>query len=1300
MLSGGPLGEPAMAGQGTSAPSNFVWKYCRMCALEVRQGVYIFGEEGRRLQIPEKIRKTVTILVLEEDTLPKKICTNCCTSLEAYNQFKDSVVDAQEKLTSIARSIEKSQEQSLIQLRSRQYMKSPKRPKLYGSSVHTPPSGSHVLVPAPSFLCTDNDLGDPSIECDEPPSSVVSSEDEETSTTAKVVLECSSALETSSKDEDAQEPVQGSPPRQSTKQVSSSTTASLSPEIIPSNSDQADPVVANVGSVNSVGIIEFDEDAAEVEAHLICGICSVKISDRDLLISHHSKQHDSKSDKDPVFGCSACTRISTNYDAIRQHIYRHRMLGAYKCADCDKSYSTKDQLDVHISSKHNPAGSKAFICNVCGKQYSTNMALAAHTKKKHPPSNSPVTKQDKDSVSPKTASGICNKSNTSECVPASCPPSTSEQPSNLSCSSASQNNGTDPSQTQNIGSQAQPSCSSDTTVQEKTNSTSEKNKDEKDGYWKCSHCEKILYSKHGYETHLAVHKGRRFTCEYCGVSYTQKPTLEHHIKIHHTNVDNDFECPECNKRFKTLRQLGWHKKTHEKPLSDVKCPQCEKKFLNMISLKTHMKLHRGSKNFPCPECPKSFYTKLKLEEHMNSHTGRRPFGCPTESCTKVFSCFSNYAKHFKKHHYDQLGPRGSMIPQPKMIEANNNSDSCKSNNSLSQSEVSKVPSPQAPHALTVTPTTREVTATASVLPNKSHAIGPSSNSNTQSQASISTSTNNDISLEATVSHTISQQTPMSLSVSKPTVLIFPNASNVCNQSVQTSALSSTTAATQAHGGCLPLVTSNTSSGHGHPLSFHSSNISNNEISSHQSSSQHQSVVTHGGSSSAHAQSQTQAHHHSTNIHSSHNAHAHQQPPHSVLQTQHISQLQQHNPVQSVWQPVILPGSKSYHHGSSSGLSTMSNNLDLMDCAGSISAHQSDSISGSNHSHGHPGNLNVIQMHAATAHHAALSHPLHLHHGVNSSSSNNGHHNVHTSHHSSNSHPSNSLPSSHNSIGSSSASTVTVPTFVPSSQQNEPMELSYKLDSNNFQEMPMELTKVFTQRDPLELCVRQEFAQPGMDLSSRVVNVTVGGNPSISVSSLSMNMNGGSNNSNSYGTINSGAGTSSTNTVLSVPYHKTVEMVERELSLNDFTGAFRQPIDLIARSDDQSHELCSEGNLVDLSLRSSFGQDHSASSFLRELIDLSSRSDTFHGEINLTNKQHHQSSHPHSQLHHHGHSAPHHSIPKGGNSSGHHHHHHSHHNNHHHHHPPPESSHSQSSGSGGTVVLQNVVYQDAMFSLQN
>lgn len=47
---------------------------------------------------------------MEEDTLPKKICTSCCSSLEDYSQYKDTVLDAQEKLASIAKTLEARKE--------------------------------------------------------------------------------------------------------------------------------------------------------------------------------------------------------------------------------------------------------------------------------------------------------------------------------------------------------------------------------------------------------------------------------------------------------------------------------------------------------------------------------------------------------------------------------------------------------------------------------------------------------------------------------------------------------------------------------------------------------------------------------------------------------------------------------------------------------------------------------------------------------------------------------------------------------------------------------------------------------------------------------------------------------------------------------------------------------------------------------------------------------------------------------------------------------------------------------------
>jgi len=128
------------------------------------------------------------------------------------------------------------------------------------------------------------------------------------------------------------------------------------------------------------------------------------------------------------------------------------------------------------------------------------------------------------------------------------------------------------------------------------------------------------------------------------------------------------------------------------------------------------------------------------------------------------------------------------------------------------------------------------------------------------------------------------------------------------------------------------------------------------------------------------------------------------------------------------------------------------------------------------------------------------------------------------------------------------------------------------------------------------------------------------------------------------------------------------------------------LDLIARPED-SHNLCSEGNLVDLSLRSAaFGQDQSASTFLRELIDLSARSDSFHGELNLTNKNHHQQ-HSHGNSHQNHHSLHHHGPGNHNNNAT----------------TPMNKSSSGGNGQShhvnGTSSFQNL-YHDSIFSMQN
>lgn len=594
--------DPSMSGSalGTSsssaASSSFVWKYCRMCALEIKQGVYIFGEEGRRLQIPEKIRKTVATLVstfytlyftcflflfaskllpfhlccckpqvLEEDSLPKRICTSCCTNLETYAQFKDAVADAQEKLGSIAKSIEKSQEQSLLSLKNKPSLRSPTRPKIYHLSTS---SGLQpLLVPAPVPSAAEVEFDDP-VEFEEPPSSVISEDDGDDNVALAASEIGIDPRESCSSDgnnkgeSDLQEPLQGpmsrnSPPSLSTNKDNTIPIVFTSSErpgpSTPSATFGSQPQQVQIeGTCASMEILEDnspeigesdgDTEGSDTEVHLSCGLCTFLAKDKESIIAHQYKSHKMTEYKDPVFGCSACPRISSNYEAIRQHLYRHRKSGTHKCTDCEKSYPTKDQLHVHISSKHNPSDAKAFDCCTCGKKFSTKIALAAHKRRKH-------SRVAAEGVTDHSHHGVAAEQHKSLDIEQS----SDESSMKPAATTAAASYGISPAsgsheqremhQSQNSSLQPldchqdDPSklCSLSKGVASSPNLNTKsfhdlrtdvptKNADVegKDGFWKCDYCEKIFQSKHGFDRHIATHKGRRFSCVQCGVTYTQK----------------------------------------------------------------------------------------------------------------------------------------------------------------------------------------------------------------------------------------------------------------------------------------------------------------------------------------------------------------------------------------------------------------------------------------------------------------------------------------------------------------------------------------------------------------------------------------------------------------------------------------------------------------------------------------------------------------------------------------------------------------------------------------------------------
>uniref|UniRef100_A0A8C0ILS0 Zinc finger protein 653 n=1 Tax=Chelonoidis abingdonii TaxID=106734 RepID=A0A8C0ILS0_CHEAB len=114
----------------------------------------------------------------------------------------------------------------------------------------------------------------------------------------------------------------------------------------------------------------------------------------------------------------------------------------------------------------------------------------------------------------------------------------------------------------------------------------------------CPHpgCGKKFYLSNHLRRHMIIHSGiREFTCETCGKSFKRKNHLEVHRRTH--TGETPLQCEICGYQCRQRASLNWHMKKHT---SDVQynftCEHCGKRFEKMDSVKFHkLKSHPDHK---------------------------------------------------------------------------------------------------------------------------------------------------------------------------------------------------------------------------------------------------------------------------------------------------------------------------------------------------------------------------------------------------------------------------------------------------------------------------------------------------------------------------------------------------------------------------------------------------------------------------------------------------------------------------------------------------------------------------------
>lgn len=164
----------------------------------------------------------------------------------------------------------------------------------------------------------------------------------------------------------------------------------------------------------------------------------------------------------------------------------------------------------------------------------------------------------------------------------------------------------------------------------------------------CKICEKIFTKQFSLNRHMHLHTGeKRHKCPVCGKAFIQKTDMERHGTTHSDVLNFGCTFKECEKRFRTQKNLKCHLVTHSTD-TPFKCQFCDKSFKVKRLWRFHEGLHKDIKPYNCDLCGKGFPAKPYIKSHMKTHIDERPFACSI--CKSSFKRRYDLNVHVRKQH--------------------------------------------------------------------------------------------------------------------------------------------------------------------------------------------------------------------------------------------------------------------------------------------------------------------------------------------------------------------------------------------------------------------------------------------------------------------------------------------------------------------------------------------------------------------------------------------------------------------------------------------------------------------------
>lgn len=149
----------------------------------------------------------------------------------------------------------------------------------------------------------------------------------------------------------------------------------------------------------------------------------------------------------------------------------------------------------------------------------------------------------------------------------------------------------------------------------------------------------------------------------CGKAFHRADTLANHIEAQHSVGPKRHPCPEngCGKSFREASLLRAHIAVKHQGRR-FECEMCSSSFSNKQKLNAYAKkMHSGVPPpvYRCAKdgCSRMFASQKSLDRHVNAeHLGIR-VACPEPGCGKTFSDKKFLKRHAKAKHSDDPPPR-------------------------------------------------------------------------------------------------------------------------------------------------------------------------------------------------------------------------------------------------------------------------------------------------------------------------------------------------------------------------------------------------------------------------------------------------------------------------------------------------------------------------------------------------------------------------------------------------------------------------------------------------------------------